>query len=260
VKQDLSSLRVPELRECVAAGEPLNPEVAKAFRAATGIAIRDGYGQSEAGLLVANLAGMPFEPGSMGLPLPGVEVEVIDEAGHRLPAGQAGDLAVRRPAAGLFREYWNDPEATRRTQRGEWYLTGDRAWRDEEGFLFFVGRADDVIVSGSERIGPFEVESRLIEHPDVVEVAAVAHPDADLGQVVKAFVVLRPGVEPSPSLVDALRSRFAEAERSRGPALFEFVPALPKTPTGKILRRALRSGLAVDGWDAVEDASGTSRS
>jgi len=240
VKEDLTRLRGCGLRECVAAGEPLNPEVIEAWRAATGLRIRDGYGQSEAGLLVANLVAAAPRDGSMGRPLPGLSVDVIDERGMPRASGVEGDLAVRRPATGLFREYWKDPEATRATRRGDWYLTGDRGRRDADGYLWFIGRADDVILSGSHRIGPFEIESRLLEHPDVVEAAAVALPDPELGQVVKAWVVLRAGVVGDPILEEALRQLFRETERERRPAAFAFVDSLPKTATGKILRRRLR--------------------
>jgi acetyl-CoA synthetase/medium-chain acyl-CoA synthetase len=241
VKHGLDNLRVPKLRECVAAGEPLNPEVIRAWRAATGITIRDGYGQSEAGLLIANLAGLPERPGSMGLPLPGYRITTIDSDGRELAAGTTGDIAVYYPAPGLFMEYWKNPEATAKCKRGSWYLTGDRGYRDDDGYFWFVGRADDVIISGSYRIGPFEVESLLVEHPAVIEAAAVAYPDADLGHIVKAFIVLRAGHTPSDNLLSELRARFADpAEQHKMPALFEFVDSLPKTATGKIKRAELR--------------------
>lgn len=242
VKLDLSTFRAPRLRECVAAGEPLNPEVIDAWQGATGLVIRDGYGQSEVGLIAANAAGRPRRRGSMGRPLPGLEVDVIDETGRPRPPGEEGELVVRRPAPGLFEGYWRDPEATARAHHGDWYRTGDRVRRDEDGFLSFVGRADDVIVSGGERIGPFEIESRLVEHPDVVESAAVAAPDAERGHVVEAWVVLRPGIEPDDALRDELRGRFPV--EARAPARFVFVDALPKTATGKILRRTLREAAA----------------
>ena len=240
VKEDLTRWSAPRLRECVAAGEPLNPEVIESWHAATGIRIRDGYGQSEAGLLVANLVGLPMKPGSMGLPLPGFDIEAIDENGATQAVGQEGDLAVRLPAPGLFSEYWRDPEATERVRRGRWYRTGDRARRDADGYFWFMGRADDVILSGSHRIGPFDVESRLLEHPDVVEAAAVAAPDADLGQVVHAFVVLRGHRSTGETLIEELRALFPENEAIRRPSRFEFVDALPKTATGKIRRVELR--------------------
>jgi acyl-coenzyme A synthetase/AMP-(fatty) acid ligase len=240
-KHGMDGIKLPKLRQCVAAGEPLNPEIIRAWKAATGVTIRDGYGQSEAGLLIANLAGLPERTGSMGLPIPGYHVTVIDEVGAELGAGVVGDLAVKYPAPGLFMEYWKNPEATAKCKRGDWYLTGDRASYDDEGFYWFVGRADDVIISGSLRIGPFEVESLLVEHPAVIEAAAVAYPDDDLGHVIKAFVVLRPGVGADDALLASLRARFADGDGYKMPALFEFVTDLPKTPTGKVKRGELRA-------------------
>jgi acetyl-CoA synthetase/medium-chain acyl-CoA synthetase len=240
VKHGMDGVKLPKLRQCVAAGEPLNPEVIRAWKAATGVTIRDGYGQSEAGLLIANLAGLPERTGSMGLPVPGYHVAVIDEHGTELGPQTPGDLAVKYPAPGLFMEYWKNPEATANCKRGDWYLTGDRASYDDEGFYWFVGRADDVIITGPLRIGPFEVESLLVEHPAVVEAAAVAHPDADLGHVIKAFVVVRPGVKADDSLIASLRAKFDGGDEYKMPALFEFVPDLPKTPTGKVKRAELR--------------------
>ncbi|MDB5395870.1 MAG: AMP-dependent synthetase and ligase [Rhodospirillales bacterium] len=241
-KHGLDGIELPKLRQCVAAGEPLNPEIIRAWKAATGVTIRDGYGQSEAGLLIANLAGLPERTGSMGLPLPGYHIAVIDEAGAELEPNTVGELAVKYPAPGLFMEYWKNPEATARCKRGDWYLTGDRGSYDEEGFYWFVGRSDDVIISGSLRIGPFEVESLLVEHPSVVEAAAVAYPDDDLGHVIKAFVVLRPGAKADEALIASLRSRFAQTgDEHKMPALFEFVSDLPKTPTGKVKRAELRA-------------------
>jgi acetyl-CoA synthetase/medium-chain acyl-CoA synthetase len=241
VKHGMAGVRLPKLRQCVAAGEPLNPEVIRAWREATGVTIRDGYGQSEAGLLIANLAGLPERTGSMGLPLPGYHVAIIDAEGKELPAGEVGDIAVKYPAPGLFMGYWRNQAATESCRRGDWYLTGDRASFDDEGFFWFVGRADDVIISGSLRIGPFEVESLLVEHPSVVEAAAVASPDPDFGHVVLAYVVLKPGIEPDDALTRSLRARFAAGDAFKMPARFEFIDALPKTPTGKVKRAELRA-------------------
>ena len=241
VKQDLSQLRVPNLRECVSAGEPLNPEVIRAWRDATGITIRDGYGQTETILLVANYPGQPVRPGAMGLPMPGIRIEVIDAGGRALAAGEVGDIAVYGQPPGLSREYWKDPEATARARRGDWYLTGDRAWRDPDGYFWFVGRDDDVIISAGYRIGPFEVESALIEHPAVVEAAAVAAPDPDRGQVVKAFVVVRPGVTPDDALARELQDHVKKVTAPyKYPRLIEFTSELPKTVSGKIRRVELR--------------------
>jgi acetyl-CoA synthetase/medium-chain acyl-CoA synthetase len=185
---------------------------------------------------------LPERTGSMGLPVPGYHVAVIDEVGQELGPDTVGDLAVKYPTPGLFMEYWKNPEATARTRRGDWYLTGDRAQYDSEGFYWFVGRADDVIITGPLRIGPFEVESLLVEHQSVVEAAAVAYPDADLGHVIKAFVVLKPGIAPSDEIVASLKALFDRpGEEHRRPALFEFVDTLPKTPTGKVRRAELRA-------------------
>jgi acyl-coenzyme A synthetase/AMP-(fatty) acid ligase len=241
VKEDLSRFRAPNLRECVSAGEPLNPEVIRAWQEATGITIRDGYGQTESILLVGNFPGMPVRPGSMGLPMPGQHVEVIDREGAALPPGEVGEIAVHGQPPGLFREYWKDEAATRNCRLGDWYLTGDRAYRDEEGYFWFVGRADDVIISAGYRIGPFEVESALVEHPDVLEAAAVAAPDPDRGAVVKAFVVLREGLVGDRALAARLQDHVKRVTAPyKYPRIVEFVDELPKTVSGKIRRVELR--------------------
>ena len=242
VKEDkLASLRVPHLRECVSAGEPLNPEVIRAWQERTGLTIRDGFGQTESILLIGNFPGNPVRPGSMGLPMPGHELAVIDENGRALPAGEVGDVALRGAPPSLFREYWKDPAATARTRRGEWYVTGDRGFVDADGWFWFVGRADDVIISAGYRIGPFEVESALIEHPDVMEAAAVAAPDPDRGAIVKAFVVLRLGVRGDDALVRRLQDHVKSVTAPyKYPRQIEFVAELPKTVSGKIRRVELR--------------------
>jgi acetyl-CoA synthetase/medium-chain acyl-CoA synthetase len=243
VKQDLSGLRVPSLRECVSAGEPLNPEVIRAWRDATGLTLRDGYGQTETILLVGNFPGLPVRPGSMGLPMPGHRVEVIGEDGAVLPPGEVGDVALAGDPPSLFRGYWKDPSASERCRRGAWYVTGDRAYKDADGYFWFVGRADDVIISAGYRIGPFEVESALVEHPAVVEAAAVAAPDPDRGAIVKAFVVLRPGVRGDAALVKELQDHVKRVTAPyKYPRAVEFVESLPKTVSGKIRRVELRGG------------------
>jgi acetyl-CoA synthetase/medium-chain acyl-CoA synthetase len=242
VKEDLSGLALPRLRECVSAGEPLNPEVIRAWHDATGLTIRDGYGQTESILLVGNYPKVPLRPGSMGLPLPGNRVEVIDADGSALPPGEVGDIAVHGNPPGLFREYWKDAAATAKTRRGAWYVTGDRATRDEDGYFWFVGRDDDVIISAGYRIGPFEVESALIEHPAVVEAAAVAAPDADRGAIVKAFIVLGAGIQGSAELVRELQDHVKRTTAPyKYPRAIEFIDALPKTVSGKIRRVELRA-------------------
>ncbi len=169
----------------------------RSFRDAFGLTIYDGYGQTENTLLAGNFPGMEMRPGSMGLPSPGHEVAVIGDDGRELPAGEEGDVALRGRPPTLFAGYWDAPEQTAAVFRGDWYVTGDRASRDEDGYLWFAGRADDVILSAAYRIGPFEVESALLEHEAVAESAVVGKPDADRGEIVKAFVVLRPGHEPA---------------------------------------------------------------
>jgi acetyl-CoA synthetase/medium-chain acyl-CoA synthetase len=242
VKDDLSRLRAPRLRECLSAGEPLNPEVIRAWREATGITIRDGYGQTETILLVGNLPGTPVRPGSMGLPTPGHRVDVIDEHGSPLPPGEVGDIAVFGDPPSLFREYWHDAAASRACRRGDWYLTGDRATRDEDGYFWFVGRSDDVIISAGYRIGPFEVESALVEHADVVEAAAVAAPDPERGSIVKAYVVLRAGVAGDEALAKRLQDHVKQVTAPyKYPRAVEFVRELPKTVSGKIRRIELRN-------------------
>jgi acyl-coenzyme A synthetase/AMP-(fatty) acid ligase len=232
------------LRYCVGAGEPLNPEVIREWQQATGLTIRDGYGQTETVLLCANFPPIPVKPGSMGKPSPGFEVSVIDHDGTELPPNKEGDIAVRvkphRPLW-MFQEYWNDPDATNSRIRGDWYITGDRAYKDEDGYFWFVGRADDVINSAGYRIGPFEVESALKEHPAVAESAVVASPDEMRSEIVKAFVVLAPGYTASPELATELQD-FVKNQTApyKYPREIEFVDALPKTISGKIRRVELR--------------------
>lgn len=244
VLEDLKSYDLRELRHCVGAGEPLNPEVIDAWREGTGLTIYDGYGQTETVLLCGNFPGMEVRPGSMGKPSPGFDVAIVNDEGNVCEPGEEGDIAVRaRPQrpVGLFREYWNDPAATANAIRGDWYITGDRAYADADGYIWFVGRADDVIISAGYRIGPFEVESALIEHPAVVEAAVVAKPDPMRGEIVKAFVLLAPGYAPSDALVAELQEHVRSVTAPyKYPREIEFVTELPKTISGKIRRVELR--------------------
>jgi len=233
--------RLPRLRHCVSAGEPLNPEVLALWKAAFGLVIFDGYGQTENSLLVANLPGMDVRPGSMGKPTPGHDVAVVDDEGERCRPGEIGDIGVRGHPPTLFSGYYKNDEETSAARRGEYYLTGDRALVDDDGYFWFVGRSDDVISSGAYRIGPFEVESALLEHPAVVESAVVGSPDPDRGNVVKAFVVLRAGYEPSDALIAELQQHCKRVTAPyKYPREIEFVAELPKTRSGKIRRVELR--------------------
>ena len=244
VLEDLSKYKMDNLRHCTGAGEPLNPEVMKQWEDGTGLVIYDGYGQTETVLLVGNFRCNEVKPGSMGKPSPGFTIGVVDEQGDEVPVGEEGQIAVKskpeRPV-GLFQEYWKDKEAMDRSFLGDWYLTGDKAYKDEDGYFWFVGRADDVIISAGYRIGPFEVESALIEHPAVAESAGVASPDEVRGDIVKAFIILAPDYVASDELMVSLQDHVRTTTAPyKYPRAVEFVTELPKTVSGKIRRVELR--------------------
>ena len=244
VLEDLSLYDFSNLRHCTGAGEPLNPEVMKQWEDGTGLQIYDGYGQTETVLLVGNFRCNEIKPGSMGKPVPGFVIDIVDDEGNKVPDGEEGQIAVKikpvRPV-GLFKEYWRNPEAMETSFYGDWYFTGDKAYKDSDGYFWFVGRADDVIISAGYRIGPFEVESALIEHPAVAESAVVASPDELRGEIVKAFIILAPGYLPSDELVENLQSHVRSTTAPyKYPRLVEFVSELPKTVSGKIRRVELR--------------------
>jgi acetyl-CoA synthetase/medium-chain acyl-CoA synthetase len=250
VRQDLSRWRFPHLRHCVTAGEPLNPEVLTLWREATGLTLHEGYGQTETVLLIGNFRslGHPVRPGSMGRASPGFTVALLDDHLHEVPPGVEGEVAVRvkpqRPV-GLLLEYWQNPSEATAHFRGDWYLTGDRAVRDADGYFWFVGRKDDVIKSSGYRIGPFEVESALMEHPAVLDVAVVGQPDVLRGQIVKACVVLRPEIAASDQLRTELQTHCKRLIAAyKYPRAIEFVPELPKTTSGKTRRVELRQANA----------------
>ena len=247
VRKDLAACRFPHLRHCVSAGEALNPPVYEAWKQATGLDIYEGYGQTETVLMVGNFrkTRRPIRPGAMGQAAPGYDLAIVDEDGRELPDGQAGQLAIRvvpqRPL-GFFQEYWRNPEEMAARFVGPWYLTGDTARRDADGYFWFVGRADDVINSSSYRIGPGEVESALLEHPAVLESAAIGVPEELRGEVVKAFIVLREGYAASDQLKHEIQAHCKRVTAPyKYPRLIEFVDALPKTVSGKIRRTELRA-------------------
>lgn len=251
VLADLRRHNLSQLRHCVAAGEPLNPEVIRIWEEGTGgLVIRDGYGQTETVNIVANYRCLPLRPGSMGKPAPGFDIQVVNDAGVPVGAGDEGNIAVRvEPArpVGMFTGYWKDPDATADAFRNGWYFTGDKARRDEDGYFWFEGRNDDVITSSAYRIGPFEVESALVEHPAVAEAAVVGKADPSRTQIVTAFVVLGPGYEGSAGLATELQDHVKRVTAPyKYPREVHFVSALPKTVSGKILRRELRDQLASD--------------
>jgi acetyl-CoA synthetase/medium-chain acyl-CoA synthetase len=236
--------RFHSLRHCVAAGEPLNSEIITVWRERTGLTIYDGYGQTETTIVIGNFRCLPVKPGSMGVAVPGFVVDLIDDSGTPCPPGVEGDVALRvKPArpVGLFREYLWNRAATDHTQRNGWYVTGDRARKDEDGYFWFIGRADDILLTSGYRIGPFEIESILIEHPAVRESAVVPSPDEVRGEVVKAFVVLTSGHTPSEALAREIQE-FVKKRTApyKYPRKIEFVDELPKTISGKIRRKELR--------------------
>jgi len=246
VRQHLEKWKFPHLRHCVTAGEPMNPEIMKLWKTATGLDIYEGYGQTESVVMVGNFRSQnqPIRPGSMGLATPGFKLALLDEELREVPPGREGEIAVsvqpERPL-GLFQEYWLNPAENAAQFQSGWYLTHDRAVRDEDGYFWFIGRADDVIKSSGYRIGPFEVESVLVEHPAVLEAAVVGKPDAVRGQIVKAYVVLRPGIAATEELKHELQQHCKHtAAPYKYPREIEFVNELPKTTNGKTRHVELR--------------------
>jgi len=253
VRKNLAGYRFARLRHCVSAGEALNPPVAEAWKAGTGITVCEGYGQTEMVCLIGCYRGLGMTEvptGSMGRAAPGVEMAIVDEDGRELAAGKTGQIAVRvkphRPLP-LYAEYWKNPEETASRLVGDYYLTGDTGYRDAAGYFYFVGRADDVINSASYRIGPSEVESALQEHPAVLESAAIGVPEEMRGEIVQAYVVLRSGYTPSESLKRELQAHCKRVTAPyKYPRQIVFATELPKTVSGKVRRVELRARAAAD--------------
>ncbi len=244
IKQELSAWDFSHLRYCVTAGEPLNPEVFRQFERGTGLRIMEGYGQTETVVAVATWPWMEPRPGSMGRPTPGWQIDLLNDEGRSCEVGEEGQIVVRttqgRPL-GMFSGYHADDELTDSVWHDGVYYTGDVAWRDEDGYYWFVGRADDVIKSSGYRIGPFEVESALMEHPAVLECAVTGLPDADRGAIVKATIVLATGYAASDALVTELQEHVKRVTAPyKYPRKIEFVTELPKTISGKIRRVEIR--------------------
>ncbi|MFC0558402.1 acyl-CoA synthetase MbcS [Halalkalibacter alkalisediminis] len=237
----LERFNIPSMRSTVSAGEPLNKEVIDTFKKHFNVQVRDGYGQTENSLLVGTLMGMEVKSGSMGKPTPGNQIAIIDEEGQPVSVGQVGDIAVHRSTPALFKGYLNDPERTAAAFRGDWYLTGDQASLDEDGYFWFEGRSDDIIISSGYTIGPFEVEDALVRHPAVKECAVVAAPDEIRGSIVKAFIVLKDQTEGSEGLISELQEHVKLMTAPyKYPRAIEFIDELPKTTSGKIRRIELR--------------------
>jgi len=244
IKQDLSRYKFEKLKYCVIAGEPLNPEVYHQWLKATGIRMMEAYGQTELTVTIANFPWMTPKPGSMGKPAPGYDIDIIDEDGNSCPVGEEGQIVLRtdrQAPVGMFEGYYRDKALTEKVWHDDVYYTGDTAWKDEDGYLWFVGRADDVIKSSGYRIGPFEVESALLEHPAVLECAVTGMPDPTRGQIIKATVVLTSKYHSCDELVHELQEHVKKVTAPyKYPRVIEFVEELPKTISGKIRRVEIR--------------------
>jgi acetyl-CoA synthetase len=240
---DLKKYNLSRLRHCVSAGEPLNPEVIRVWKDKTGLIIYDGYGQTETVLCIGAMPGRECPSGSMGKPAPGWRIELHDKNGRSVGVNHEGRIAISvdsRPV-GMFSGYIENEAANRKSFVKGWYYTDDMAAMDEDGNFWFIGRDDDVIKASGYRIGPFEVESALLEHPAVAEAAVVGSPDPIRGLIVKAFVVLKPGFRPSGQLVASLQEHVKKVTAPyKYPREVEFIDSLPKTHSGKIRRNELR--------------------
>lgn len=241
---DIKQFDLSSLRHLASVGEPLNPEAIKWGVEAIGLPFHDNWWQTETGgICVANYPCMDIKPGSMGKTIPGVVAVIVDEDGQELPPNQEGNLALKPETVySLMKQIWGNPEKFKSYFSNGWYISGDRAYKDNDGYFWFVGRADDVIKTSGERVGPFEVESVLVEHPQVIEAGVIGKPDELRGEIIKAFVVLKQGVEPG----DALKEEIATFVKGRlaghaYPREIEFIDKLPKTRSGKIMRRVLKA-------------------
>lgn len=238
-KFDLSTLR-----HVLSVGEPLNPEVIRWGMNELGHRIHDTWWMTETGgHMICNYPGMEIKPGSMGKPVPGVYATIVDDDGNEVPPYTMGNLAIRKGWPAMMRAIWNNPERyDQYFLKGEWYVSGDSAYKDEDGYFWFQGRVDDVIMTAGERVGPFEVESKLLEHPDVVEAGVIGKPDPVRAEIIKAFIALREGVEPTDELKEEIREFVKTGLAAHAaPREIEFKDKLPKTRSGKIMRRVLKA-------------------
>ncbi|MBX6395461.1 MAG: acetate--CoA ligase [Alicyclobacillaceae bacterium] len=247
------------LRHVLSAGEPLNPEVFRWGLRVFGTRIHDNWWMTETGCtMIANYPALPIKPGSMGRPLPGIEAAILDDKGQVLGPNQLGNLAIRAGWPGMMRAIWNNEAKYKEYFPFEgWYLTGDSAYVDEDGYFWFQGRVDDVINTAGERVGPFEVESKLVEHPAVAEAGVIGKPDPLRGEIIKAFISLRQGYEPSEELKQEIQQFVRNGLAAHAvPREIEFRDKLPKTRSGKIMRRVLKAwelGLPAGDLSTMED-------
>ncbi len=251
---DLSSLR-----QIFSVGEPLNPEAIWWGLEAYGLPFHDTWWQTElGGISITNYPVMDVRPGSMGKPLPGITAGIIDDQGKELADGEEGHLALlSSTVSSLMKTIWNNEEKFKSYFSGDWYISGDKAFRDKDGYYWFIGRADDVIKTSGERVGPFEVESSLVEHPDIVEAGVIGKPDAVRGEIIKAFVVTKPGVAQTDELKEELKQHVKKHLAGHAyPREIDFIDKLPKTRSGKIMRRVLKAqelGLPIGDTSTLED-------
>jgi acetyl-CoA synthetase len=241
---DIKSFSLSSLRFLASVGEPLNPEAIWWSLEKFGLPFHDTWWQTElGGISITNYAVMDIKPGSMGKPFPGVKAAIIDEDGKELGTEKEGSLALKpETVSSIMKGIWGNEEKYKSYFRNGWYLSGDKAYVDKDGYFWFVGRADDVIKTMGERVGPFEVESALVEYPDVVEAGVIGKPDELRGEIIKAFIVLKPGIKPSDELKDKI-AKFVKGHLAGHayPREIEFIDKLPKTRSGKIMRRVLRA-------------------
>ncbi|NSL51316.1 acetate--CoA ligase [Calidifontibacillus erzurumensis] len=237
-KYDLSSLR-----HILSVGEPLNPEVIRWGHKVFGLRIHDNWWMTETGAqLISNYPCMDIRPGSMGKPIPGVKAAIVDDQGNELPPLRMGNLAIKKGWPSMMRQIWRNPEKYESYFIGDWYVSGDSAYMDEDGYFWFQGRVDDVIMTSGERVGPFEVESKLVEHPAVAEAGVIGKPDPVRGEIIKAFIALRAGYQPSEELKEEIRQFVKTGLAAHAaPREIEFRDKLPKTRSGKIMRRVLKA-------------------
>jgi acetyl-CoA synthetase len=237
-KHDLSSLR-----HLASVGEPLNPEAVYWGIKAFGLPFHDNWWQTETGgMMIANYPCLDIKPGSMGKPFPGIKAGIVDDRGNLLPTNRIGNLAVKKGWPSMMVKIWRRPKKYQSYFKKGWYISGDLAYQDKDGYFWFVGRADDVIKTAGERVGPFEVESALVAHPAVAEAGVIGKPDQMRGQIIKAFVALNPGFKASRQLEEKIK-KFVKKELAGHayPREIEFRDKLPKTRSGKIVRRLLKA-------------------
>lgn len=244
-KYDLSSLR-----SILSVGEPLNPEVIKWSKDVFHKRVLDTWWMTETGgHMIVNYPAMDIKLGSMGKPLPGIEAAIVDDEGNELPPNRMGNLAIKKGWPSMMHAIWKNPEKYDSYFIGDWYVSGDSAYKDEDGYYWFQGRVDDVIMTAGERVGPFEVESKLVEHEAVAEAGVIGKPDPVRGEIIKAFVALREGYEPSDELKQSIKQFVKEGLSAHSaPREIEFKDKLPKTRSGKIMRRVLKA------WELDLDA------